>query len=414
MASAPDAARVKEPIWTRDLVLAFVANLALALVFYVLATTMAVYAAGRFGVGETAAGLASSIFIIGAVVARLFSGNVVDLVGRRRSLVLSFSVFLLASVAYLPVDAADTSLGVLLAVRGVHGVAFGVAATAAMALGQSLIPVSRRAEGTGYFTLSSTLATAVGPFIALLLVHGPGYRVLFWTCCAVAALGMAVSVLIATPDVPPSPQERARLRRFHPRDMLHTRVLPVASFMLLTAIAYSAVLTFLNTFAVERGLERGAAVFFVAYALVLAVSRLLVGRVQDRRGPDVVVYSAVASFVVGLVLLGTARVDAQLVVAGAFVGAGFGTLMSALQSVAVGLVPRHRVGVAISTHFFMVDLGVGLGPVLLGLLLARLDLASLYLGLAGFVALSVGVYYLVHARPERRRAVEGEPLRLAA
>lgn len=51
--------------------------------------------------------------------------------------------------------------------------AFAVASTAAMALAQSLIPASRRAEGTGYFTLSLTIATAIGPFVALLLVRGP-------------------------------------------------------------------------------------------------------------------------------------------------------------------------------------------------------------------------------------------------
>jgi len=399
-ASAPPA---KERIWSRDLVLAFAANLALALVFYVLATTMAVYAVERFGAGETAAGLASSVFVIGAVLARLFAGNLVDLLGRRKSLAISFLVFLLASASYLPVDAAASSLGVLLGVRAVHGVAFGVASTAAMALGQSLIPASRRAEGTGYFTLSSTLATAVGPFLALLLVHGPGYRTLFLVCCAVAVAGMAVSLLLRTPDLAPSPEERSRLRRFHPRDMLHPAVLPVASFMLVLSIAYSGVLTFLNSFAIDRGLESGAALFFVVYAVVLFASRLAAGRIQDVRGPDLVVYAAVASFALGLVLLGMARSDLLVVISGGFIGAGFGTLMSALQSVAVGLVPVHRVGTAISTHFFMVDLGVGLGPVLLGLALASLDLGVLYMVLAGLVALSVVVYVLVHARPERER-----------
>jgi len=185
--------------------------------------------------------------------------------------------------------------------------------------------------------------------------------------------------------------------------MLHPAVLPVASFMLVLSIAYSGVLTFLNSFAIDRGLESGAALFFVVYAVVLFASRLAAGRIQDVRGPDLVVYAAVASFALGLVLLGMARSDLLVVISGGFIGAGFGTLMSALQSVAVGLVPVHRVGTAISTHFFMVDLGVGLGPVLLGLALASLDLGVLYMVLAGLVALSVVVYVLVHARPERER-----------
>src|SRR5690606_6929712 len=104
--------------------------------------------------------------------------------------------------------------------------------------------------------------------------------------------------------------------------------------------------------------------------------------------------------------LALAASDLTLVVAGGLIGAGFGTLMSAIQAIAVERVPRHRVGVAISTHFFMVDLGVGLGPVVLGAVLAVVDLGVLYLVLAVIVALSTGLYFLVHARPERRREVE--------
>lgn len=398
---------MKERLWTRDLVLAFGANLALALVFYSLMTTMAFYAVERFAASDGGGGFAASIFVIGAVFARLFGGNLTDLVGRRRALVVSFVVFVIVSVGYLAVDSGASSVGALLAVRAVHGVAFGVASTAAMALGQSLIPASRRAEGTGYFTLSSTLATAFGPFVALLLVHGPGYRALFVASIVTAVLGLVVSLFLRAPDEPLTPEDRARLRRFHPRDMLHTAVLPIASFMLVLAIAFSGVLTFLNSFASDRGLESGAAMFFVVYAVVLFASRLVAGRVQDARGPDVVIYVAVVAFAGGLAMLGLARTDGLLVVSGGLIGAGFGTLMSAVQAIAVERVPRHRVGVAISTHFFMVDLGVGIGPVVLGFALAAIDLGSLYLMLAGLVALSAVLYFLVHSRPERSRRIAG-------
>lgn len=394
----------KERLWTRDLVLASVANLVLTFVFYSLMTTMALYAVERFGASDTAGGFASSVFVIGAVVARLVAGNVSDLFGRRRVLLVSMIVFVVASSGYLLVDAGSESLGVLLALRAAHGLAFGVASTAAMSLAQSLIPASRRAEGTGYFTLSTTLATAVGPFLALLLVHGPGYTTLFVVVAAVAVLGIVFALLLlSTRDAMPSPEDRARLRRFHPRDMLHPDVVPVATFMLVLSVGYSGVLTFLNSYAEREGLERGASVFFLAYAVVLFASRLVAGKIQDRRGDNVVVYTALVAFAVGLALLGVGTSDAVVVLAGCFIGAGFGTLMSALQSVAVGRVPMSRVGVAISTHFFMVDLGVGVGPVLLGVLLNAIGYGQMYLGLAALVAVSAVLYHLVHGRRDRAR-----------
>jgi len=393
----------KDKIWTRDLVLASLANFFLAFVFYLLMTTMALYAIGRFGASDAVGGLASSMFVLGAVVARLFAGNLSDLLGRRRVLLISLGVFLVASVSYVPVDSATDSLGLLLAVRAVHGMAFGVASTAAMAIAQSLIPASRRAEGTGYFTLSSTLATAIGPALAVLLVHRSGYTALFVAGIVASALGMLAALLLRAPEPPLDPEHRARLRRFHPRDMLHVDVLPVATTMFLLAVSYSGVLAFLDSFAAEKGLQTGASLFFVAYAVVLFLARLVAGRLQDRRGDNIVVYSSIAAFTVGMVVLGTATSNAAVVVAGAFVGLGWGTLMSALQSIAAGLVPMPRIGVAISTHFFMVDLGVGVGPVVLGALLSTLGYDQMYLALAGIVALSAVLYHLVHGRVDTAR-----------
>ncbi|NMR20048.1 MFS transporter [Cellulomonas fimi] len=390
-----------ERLWSRDLVLASLANLFLAFVFYSLMTTMALYAVERFEASDTEGGLASSMFVIGAVAARLVAGNLADLVGRRRMLVLSLVVFVLASAAYLGAD----SFGLLLTVRAVHGVAFALASTAAMAIAQSLIPASRRAEGTGYFTLSTTVATAVGPFLALVLVHGPGYTALFVAGTVASVLGMLVALLLRTPDRPLAADERARLLRFHPKDMLHPDVLPVAAFMFVLAVSFSSVLTFLNSYAEERELQTGASLFFLVYAVVLFGARLVAGRIQDRRGDNVVVYVAITAFALGLAALALARTDALVVVAGALIGLGYGTLMSSIQAVAVGRVPMQRVGAAISTHFFMVDLGVGVGPVVLGLALSRLGFDGLYLALAGVVVLSAALYHRVHGRTDTGRGL---------
>lgn len=388
---------VTSSLWSRDLVLAWIANFALAFVFYSLMTTMALYAVVSFNASDTQGGLAASVFIIGATVARLFAGNLADLVGRRRILLIALVLFLVAALGYVPAD----SFGLLLAVRAVHGVAFALGSTAAMALAQAIIPPARRAEGTGYFALSTTLATAIGPFLALQLVHGPGYDALFVASIAASLLAIAAALFLRAPDKQLAPEERARLRRFHPRDMLHADVVPVAAFMLVMAVAYSGVLTFLNSFSEERGLETGASVFFVVYAVVLLVSRLVAGKIQDQRGDNVVIYPAIVAFAAGLVVLALAESDLVLVLAGALMGLGFGTLMAALQAVAVGRVPMQRIGVAVSTHFFMIDVGFGLGPILLGLLLSSISFQAMYLVLAGVVVAGAGLYHLVHGRSER-------------
>lgn len=393
------ASTPKDTLWSPPLAIAWVVNFCLAFVFYLLMTTMALYAVEQFDVSDTAGGLAASVFVIGATAARFFAGNLVDLVGRRRVLIISLTIFVIASLSYFLID----SFVFLLAIRAVHGAAFALASTAAMALAQSVIPRSRLGEGTGYFTLSMTLATAVGPLLAVVLRQEGGHDALFGAGALAAVVAMVLALVLRAPQPPLDPAEKARLRRFHPRDLLHPQVLPVAGFMFVMAISYSGVLTYLNSYASEKGLQSGAGIFFLVYAVVLVLTRFVAGPLQDRRGDNVVVYTSIVGFALGLAVLATATTNVVLVVAGGLMGLGFGTLMSTLQVISVGRVPRQRMGVAISTHFFMVDLGMGVGPVVLGLLFARAGFSTMYAALAVVVLLAAALYHVVHGRADRDR-----------
>ena len=55
----------------------------------------------------------------------------------------------------------------------------------------------------------------------------------------------------------------------------------------------------------------------------------------------------------------------------------------------------------VSTYFFMVDVGTGLGPVLLGWLVAATSYRTMYAVSAILVALAAVLYHLVHGRRPR-------------
>ena len=183
-------------LWTRTFIIGIVVNLFMATVFYLLMTTMAMYAVDRFAVSETGAGLASSSFIIGAVVGRLLAGKFLDMVGRRRMLVASMAVFVLAGAAYIPIE----GFALLICLRLVHGFAFGMGNTSLVASIQSVIPPWRRAEGNGYFGTATTLATAVGPLLGVWLSVQFGFAMLFWAASACGFVAMAAALLFAVPE----------------------------------------------------------------------------------------------------------------------------------------------------------------------------------------------------------------------
>ncbi|QCP05225.1 MFS transporter [Brevibacterium sp. CS2] len=381
-------------LWTRDFVLAFLVNLTMSLTFYLLMTSMAGYAIERFGAADSVAGLASSGFIIGALIARVFAGKYLDFIGRRRMILGALVVFVACAALYVPL----TGVWAVIAVRVVHGIAFGAGNTAVMAAVQTIIPPARRAEGTGYFGTSTTLATAVGPFLAVVLAQQLGYAAMFLACAVFSVAGLVMALGLRLPERTPTEEERADRWRLTLTSIMDLGALRIASVMLLTGMAYSIVLAFLATHTAQLGAPDAASAFFILFALVMLAARLLVGRIQDRHGDDVVMYPIFALFTLGLVLIALADSGWMIVVAAVPMGLGFGSLFPSAQAIAVTVTAPHRVGLAISTFFIMLDLGTGLGPVVLGTLVPRLGLSGVYLICAGLVVLAAGVYYLFHGR----------------
>ena len=167
---------------------------------------------------------------------------------------------------------------------------------------------------------------------------------------------------------------------------------------LLVGLSYAGILTYLNAYSVERGLTAGAGLFFLAYAAAMLVMRLTLGTLQDRRGDDAVVYPALLCFTAALLVLAFATRDWQVVLAGVLSGLGYGTLMPAAQAIAVNAVPSHQLGAGISTLMLFADVGLGLGPVLLGGLVASAGYGTMYAALAGVLVIAAGYYFVMHGR----------------
>ncbi|MEV7646803.1 MFS transporter [Arthrobacter sp. NPDC089319] len=383
-------------LWTKNFILAIVVNLFISMVFYLLMTTMALYAVDRFQASDTAAGFASSAFVLGSVIARIFAGRLLDIVGRRRLILVAMAIFVVASLLYIPTG----SLAWLLVLRIVHGMAFGAGTTAVAASAQTLIPHARRGEGTGYFGLSTTLSTAVGPFVGVLLAGLGNYNAMFYFCAAASVAALVVALFLRVPELPAA--KRPGRFRMTLSDIFETAALPISCVILLAGASYSGILTFLTSYAETRGSAASASVFFMVYAGAVLVSRLFAGRIQDRRGDNSVMYPTLISFVLGLLLLIPEPTILTIIGSAIFSGIGFGTVMSSAQAIAVKVSPTMRIGTATSTFFLMLDIGGGLGPIVLGALIPVLDYPGMYLMLAVVMVLATLLYFFAHGRSSGR------------
>lgn len=213
---------------------------------------MALYAVESFGASDTVSGFASSAFVLGATFMRIVSGWLVDRVGQKRAALTSLAFVSIVTVGYFVAH----NVAVLILVRLLHGAGYALTSTALMAVAQSVIPQQRRAEGTGYFALGTTLATAFGPAVGLFLANNIGYNTLF----AVALGSNIVSLVLALVLRYPAELDEEK-PAFKLRNAVHPNVLPIGFFMLLVGIAYSGVVTYLNAYAREEDLATGAGLF---------------------------------------------------------------------------------------------------------------------------------------------------------
>lgn len=395
--------RRKDALWSVPFVLATVTNLLLSTVFMGLLSAVALYAVARFQASEGLAGLAAGAFVLGAIVSRVFLARFIDSVGRRRMLLIGLAAYLATSLLYFVAD----SMLVLLIVRLIHGVAFGLAHTALTTAVMAMIPARRRAEGTGYYGIASALVTAIGPLAAVLLTSGDASSgtalFTFTTACSLVAL-----VLAAFIKVPEAPQDDSAPRawwRYRMSDIFEPAAVPIGVIILISGAGFTGIIVFLTAYSRALGYEEAGAVFFVVYAVSVIVARLVLGRVQDRFGDNVVMYPLLGSFAVGMALLALSPNETVMVLSGVFLGVGFGGVMTSSQAIAVNMSPADRVPIGLATFYIALDLGSGVGPMLAGFVVSFVGYSGLYWTFAVAIVLTAVLYHFLHGRRPHQRSL---------
>ncbi|MBT2617639.1 MULTISPECIES: MFS transporter [unclassified Bacillus (in: firmicutes)] len=383
-------------LWTKDFVIVSSINFFITLIFYLLMVTLAIYAVNELDASTSEAGLISGIFIIGTLIGRLFIGRFIDSIGRKKTLFIGLIFFTLTTILYF----VDLGIGFLLVNRLIHGMAMGMASTATGTIVAQIIPATRKGEGIGYYSMSATLATAIGPFIGLYMAQHTSFQVIFSFCLALGVISLITAFFLYVPALKVTAKV-TESKGFKLSNFIEPKALPISIITLLLAFCYSSVLSFISFYAIEIDLVNTASFFFVVYAVAVLLSRPFSGPLMDRKGSNFIMYPAFIIFGVGLLLLSMTTNSFTLLAAGFLIGLGFGNMQSSSQAIAVKLTPPHRMGMATSTFFIMLDAGLGFGPYILGFIIPVTGYSTLYVILGVVVILTSVLYYFLHGKKER-------------
>jgi len=340
-----------ERLWTKSFILMTVGMFFLFTAFYMLFPTLPLFIK-QMGGNETQVGLAMGAFMLTAVIFRPFVGGLLDRFGRRPFILWGLLLFAVAMYMYNWI----AGIGVLMALRILHGMSWAFSTTAILTAVTDMIPSARRGEGMGWFSMSMTLAMAIGPLFGLWVTQNLSYDALFLFA---VGLSTAALFLMLGANMPFQPQLVPRRIEFFEKS-----VLPITASIFFLFLAYGGIISFVSLFADSIQVNSGT--FFLVYAATLVLIRPIAGKLSDRYGEAFVIVPSLVTTILALIVLSFSTGLFGLLASAVLYGIGFGSAQPALQAATIRIVRPDRAGVANASFSTATDLGIGLGSILLG------------------------------------------------
>lgn len=390
----------KEKLFNTGFITITTINFIVFLIYYCFVVITAKFATSELGANPAQAGFAAGIYIIGTLIARLYIGKKLELIGRKQMLRFGAIIYLITTIAYL----ISTNIIILDTVRFLNGFAYGTISTAANAIVTAYIPKSRNGEGINYYGLSTSLAAAIGPFIGILLLPIVGFKSVIILAIVLSVMVTVACYLFPVQNIELTDDHKKLLNSWSLNTFIEYKVLFISIVAFLIGLSYSSVLGFLSIYADNLGLSTAGAFFFVVYALIITLTRPFAGQIFDAKGENAVMYPSFIFLAIGLLTLSYTTTSFMLLLSGALIGLGYGTFMSNGQAVCLKLVESSKVSIALSTYFIGLDLGLGFGPYALGTVHSFLSYSGIYV-LCAVLTVAVAILYAIFYKGKDAKAI---------
>ena len=337
------------------------ANFLLFFAFYLILPILPFYLKEEFMIGKSMIGFILSCYTLAALCIRPFAGYLLDTFARRPLYLVAYFIFTAIFGGYM----VATALTLFIALRVVHGFAFGMVTVAGNTILIDILPSSRRGEGIGYYGLANNIAMSFGPMIGLFMQGNFTYDVIFSCSLLSGSLGFIMAYMVKTPYKQPVKREPISLDRF-----FLVKGTWAGISLLLLSIPYGMTTTYVAMYAAEIGISVNSGLYFTFMAMGLAVSRLFSGRQVDKGRITLVIslgmYLAAATFFLLAALKELMHwnpVFSSYLYIGIALsqGVAFGTMFPAFNTLFVNLAPNNQRGTATSTYLTSWDVGIGIG-----------------------------------------------------
>jgi MFS family permease len=359
---------------------------------FMTSSIMSKYVNALFG-SVALTGALNAAFSVCAIVARIASGGVSDRKGAGwtmavGSIILAVSTFVFGII---PVIAG------MIVLRGLQGAGFAFASTGAYVAGTRAIPEGKMETGTSFLSMGASLATAVGPVIALALVFGSDFKPSFTVAGLLTFAAFVLAILFLrdgrgkSGKASEQDRETAEGSAEQPKGILRfiePKSIPATVCQLINYLAQTAVNVYIVVWAESTGVGNGA-IFFAVMAVAMCVVRFFSGNLMERIGAVRTAIGASLLSGIAYVLLLFCTSNATFLLSACLLGIGQGVFIPCMQFEAVTAAPADRTGVAIGTYQLANDIALGIGSIIWGLVVDSFGYGVMFVGCIVCIVISI-------------------------
>lgn len=378
-----------QKLWTKNFIFMCLANLLMSVAFYFLIPTLPIFLTEVLLAPKSKVGVIFASYTLAALIIRPFAGYAVDGFGRSTIYLIAFFIFSLL----FGVFAAVATLTQMLILRFAHGLAWGVTTTSSSTAIVDIIPAHRRGEGLGYYGISMTIALAIGPFLGTLIAGKNNFETMFIMAAIISLIGFIMAAMVKFPAFSTSKEKK----RFEWSKLYETSSFAVSLIILLVCVSYGGVVIFISLYAKEINVDNSG-IFFLVYAAGLALTRLISGKIFDKHGPKLLTLAGMIFLITGLFVLSFIKNYNGFLTSALLIGAGFGIVFPTFQAMVNHIVDIKKRGVANSTFFTAVDLGIGLGAIISGFISDLFSLTVTFI-ICAIIIIIASIIFFVFTLP---------------
>lgn len=301
-------------------------------------------------------------------------------------------IYVLSCLAYLVAP----PFWPLMIVRAIHGIGMAFFATASFTLIANITPEAQRGRLISYFYLSYNIAFALGPYFGMLLINQFNFITLFAVCTGLSVVSLYLALKLGKRE--PAPLEGTSLRD---QAFPSRKALPPATVSFMLNVIWGTLATFFPLYALKHGVSNPGT-FFIFLAIALMTGRIFGGKVLDSRNRGKVIILCLALIIAALVIFPFANTLGLFILIAVLLGSGWAFLYPFLTIHIIEHAGPAR-GPAMATFTALGDLGAGLGPMIMGIILQKTSYpvmftCLIFTGIANFL-----FYYYAIAKKAGRQ-----------